>query len=116
MDSQLVAHEDFVGMVELGETTAEAITETIKDCLLRYNLPLSDCRGQCYDGASVMVGVKSGVATLLSKVDEPCIMVWTSSHRGINMCLQYYMAMRSHTGQDTFSLEMVTIKCSWTSN
>lgn len=45
-------------------------TEVVKDSLCRYNLPLSKLRGQCYDGASVMQGAKSGTATRIL-VEEP---------------------------------------------
>lgn len=55
-------------MIQLKEANAEAIVASLKDALIRFNLPLSDCRGQCYDGASVMAGSKSGVSSLISKV------------------------------------------------
>ena len=35
----------------------------MKDILLRYQLNLDMCRGQCYDGASNMLGKSSGVVT-----------------------------------------------------
>ena len=31
------------------------------------------CRGQCYDGASVMTGVKSGVSTLIMKEESRAV-------------------------------------------
>ena len=34
----------------------------VKDCLTRFSLPLSQCRGQAYDGAANMSGHISGVA------------------------------------------------------
>ena len=46
------------------------IYSTIKDVLLRLNLPISKVRGQCYDGAATMTGCKSGVATRIN-ADEP---------------------------------------------
>lgn len=61
-------------MVEMSSTTAIAISSAIKNCLLRSNLPLADCRGQCYDGASVMSGSKAGVAAIISKVSDPVVM------------------------------------------
>ncbi|CAB4016715.1 zinc finger MYM-type 1-like [Paramuricea clavata] len=41
---------------------SETIVQAIKDSLIRLQLSLSQCRGQCYDGASNMLGKKSGVA------------------------------------------------------
>ena len=40
----------------------------IRDILLRQNLTISKCRGQCYNGASTMKGAKNGVATQLLKM------------------------------------------------
>lgn len=68
MDAQLEAHEDFVGMVDLEAANSETIVRALKDWLVRLDLPLEDCRGQCYDGASVMSGCKSGVAATITKV------------------------------------------------
>ena len=69
VDDHLEPHEDFIG---LHSTLADSnlIVAIIKDVLLRLNLPISNCRGQCYDGAAVMRGVRSGVATQIAQ-DEP---------------------------------------------
>ena len=52
VDDQLQPHEDFIGLYQLDETNADFITRTIKDTLVRLELTLSRCRGQCYNGAS----------------------------------------------------------------
>ena len=65
VDDQLVSHEEFIGLHSMYDTTAERITRTIEDILLRLSLPLENCRGQCYDGASSMAGCKTGVSTNL---------------------------------------------------
>ena len=49
-------------MYSLESTSAESPVSTIKDVLLRLNLRVENCRGQCYDGASSMAGQKSGLA------------------------------------------------------
>ena len=68
VDDQHVSHEEFIGLHSMDDTTAERITRTIEDILLRLSLPLENCRGQCYDGASSMAGCKTGVSTnLLAK-------------------------------------------------
>ena len=41
---------------------AKSLVTSIKDVLLWMGLPLSNCRGQCYDGASYMSGAKGQVA------------------------------------------------------
>jgi len=45
----------------LRSITTDAIVAVMKDTLLRLNLRLSHCRGQCYDGGSNMTGSKNGV-------------------------------------------------------
>ena len=48
--------------------SAEHITRTIEEILLRLSLPLQNCHGQCYDGASSMAVCRTGVSTeLLAK-------------------------------------------------
>ncbi len=38
--------------------------------MVRLNLALSNCRGQCYDGAANMAGIRTGVATQI-RAEEP---------------------------------------------
>ncbi len=53
--------EEFVGLYQVESVHSEKIYQVITDILLRLNLCMSKIRGQCYNGASVMTGVKSGV-------------------------------------------------------
>ena len=53
---------------------------TIKDVLLRLNLNVTNCRGQCYDGASNMVGIRSGVATMILKEEPRAILTHCYGH------------------------------------
>ena len=69
-NDDLEAHEDVVGLYLINDISAFTIVQSIKDALLRLNLPLAKCRGQCYDGASNMSGPKSGVAKRL-RDEEP---------------------------------------------
>lgn len=62
IDQRLEAHEDFIGFYQIPNIGAGTITSVIKDALIRLQLSLSRCRGQCYDGASNMLGKRSGVA------------------------------------------------------
>ena len=54
VDTDYNIYEDLIGMVEVESTTAENLSFTIKDTLLRSVLKLSQCRGQAYDSASNM--------------------------------------------------------------
>ena len=39
-------------------------------CAEDMHLRIDECRGQCYDGASAMSGVKSGVATRIKTLNS----------------------------------------------
>lgn len=68
VDEDLISHENFIGFYELQQTDAATIVTVIKDVLLRCNLSITQCRGQCYDGASNMSGIRSGVAARISEI------------------------------------------------
>ena len=70
VDNDLVPHEEFVGLYQTDSITSNALVAVIRDVLLRLNLKIECCRGQCYDGASAMAGAKKGVAKVLCE-EEP---------------------------------------------
>ena len=63
-------NEEFIGLYEVKSIEALSLVHVIKDTLLQLNLPLSKVRGQCYDGASNMRGIRNGVAKLIQD-EEP---------------------------------------------
>ena len=70
VDDELNPHEEFICLQSVPNISADTLVAVIRDVLIRMNLSIINCRGQCYDGASNMVGAKSGVATQI-KNDEP---------------------------------------------
>ena len=59
----LKVHKDFFGFYNAPDNSAETIVSVhIKDVLLKLKLSLVNCRGKCYDGASNIMGHKTGVA------------------------------------------------------
>ena len=62
VDVDFQVHEDFVGMYKMPTTDAATLYSVIMDVPQRLNLPVCKARGQCYDGAAAMAGVRSGVA------------------------------------------------------
>ena len=70
VDEDLNPHEELVGLYVVPNICADTLVACIRDVLIRMNLTLKNCRGQCYDGASNMSGAKSGVATQI-KAKEP---------------------------------------------
>ena len=56
-----IIEEVFLDFVELTSTASENMLNVILQKLSKWNLPITLCRGQCYDGASNMAGKKSGL-------------------------------------------------------
>ena len=54
VDNNFIIHEDVLGLIQLPDTKAKTIFSAIKDILIRCSLPLSQCRGQAFDGAAVV--------------------------------------------------------------
>ena len=61
VDSDYVIYEDFVGLIEVDQTDAKTLMDTIKSALIALNVPLENCRGQAFDGASNMAGHRVGL-------------------------------------------------------
>ena len=80
VDKMLSAHEEFIGLYLVEDIKSDTIVAVIKDILLRLNLGLSRCRGQCYDGASNMTGKKNGVATQILKLEERALFTHCYGH------------------------------------
>lgn len=87
VNENLEVHEDFIGLYATGSISANSLVSIIKDVLLRMNLSLENCRGQCYDGAGNMRGCRSGVATQILK-DEPCAIYTHCYGHALNLACQ----------------------------
>lgn len=68
-------HEGPLGLIEVPRTDAGTLTTAIKDVLTRCMLPLSQCRGQAYDGASNMSGRLNGVGTQIKSEQQSALYV-----------------------------------------
>ena len=55
-------HEDFIEIYNVDSIKADTLVTVITDVLIRLNIPLSNARGQYYDGAENMCGIKNGVS------------------------------------------------------
>ena len=67
MDKHLNPYEDFFGFFNIPNISAETIVTAI-NVLVRLQLSLASCRGQCYDGACNMLGSKSGVVKRIQEL------------------------------------------------
>ena len=79
-------HEEFLGLYQLTDTSASTLVAVIKDCLLRMNLNISRCRGQCYDGAGSMAGCRNGVASRILS-EEPCALFAHCYGHSVNLAV-----------------------------
>lgn len=51
---EFVVKKIFVGFCETGDGKAEKLINIVKGVLIRFNLNVSNVRGQCYDGAATV--------------------------------------------------------------
>ena len=87
IDHCLDVHEDFLGLYHIPDTSANAITMAIKDCLVRMNLQWNRCRGQCYDGAASMAGCRTGVASQILSMEPRALYTHCYGHSlNLAMC------------------------------
>ena len=87
VDDSFVVHEDFLELCLIPKGDADTITQLIRDCLLRFQLPIKQCRGQCYDGASVMAGHVSGVSTRITELERRALFIHCLAH-SLNLAVQ----------------------------
>ena len=80
VDKNLEVFEDFIGFWQVSSIDANTLVSVIRDVLLRMNLSISKCRGQCFDGASVMTGIKNGVATLIANEEKRAVFIHCYGH------------------------------------
>ena len=87
VDHCLDVHEDFLGLYHIADTSADAITSAIKDCLVRMNVQWKRCRGQCYDGAASMAGCRTGVASQILSIESRALYTHCYGHSlNLAMC------------------------------
>ena len=87
VDDDLMPHEDFIGLHDTPSANASNIVTIIRDVLLHLCISLDDCRGQCYDRASVMQGVCNGVATQILQIQPKALYTHCYGH-SLNLACQ----------------------------
>lgn len=86
VDNDFDIHEDALGLVQLPDTKAATLFSVIKDVLIGCSLPISQCRGQAFDGASNMSGVRNGVQALIKQEESRALYVHCLAH-SLNLCV-----------------------------
>ena len=69
-----------MGLDYTDSITAAALVVIIEGTILRMNIKLEHCRGQCYDGASTMSGAKKGVAKTIADKESRAIFIHCYGH------------------------------------
>ena len=87
VDNELEAHEDFVGLYVTSSTDSKSLVGIIKDVLIRLNLNIHSCRGQCYDGAAAMRGCQNGLAVQILQ-EEPRALYTHCYGHSLNLACQ----------------------------
>ena len=80
VDENLEEREDFIGLYEMAAINSKSLLAAIKDMLVRINLSLSECCGQCFDGASNMTGSRTGVATQITREESQALFLHCFTH------------------------------------
>ncbi|XP_069502501.1 zinc finger MYM-type protein 1-like [Ambystoma mexicanum] len=78
--------EHFLGFRELEDFNADAITESLQECLKEHGVDSILCVAQTYDGAAVMSGVSGGVQAKSRKYHPEGIYVHCYAHE-LNLVL-----------------------------
>ena len=76
----LEVHEEFLGLFPVKSTDATTLTNVIKKVFEDQGLSLQRLRGQCYDGASAMSGIKSGVAKQICDIEPRALFTHCYGH------------------------------------
>ena len=80
IDEQFEAREEFIGLYKVDQIDSDAIVAVLRDTLLRMNLKIENCLGQCCDGAANMTGAKKGVATQLRQTEPRALLTPCYGH------------------------------------
>ena len=87
VNEDFLIHEDPEELIHLPKTDSNTLASALKNSLIRLCLPISQCRGQAYDGVSSMSGHLNGVATQIQKEFPSALYVHCLAHC-TNLCLQ----------------------------
>lgn len=70
----------FLGFYKTEKTDAETLFIIVKDMLQRLGLQLNNLRGQCFDGASNVSGIHSGLQAKIREIESRAIFVHCQAH------------------------------------
>ena len=84
---------------QVQDTIPTSLPCVIRDVLLRLNLNISQCRGQCYDGGSNMAGSRNGVKSQILQQEPRALFTHCYGHAlslGIADSIKNVKILKSH--------------------
>lgn len=76
----LEPEERVLGFYETPKTTADTLFQLLKDVLMRFALPVNKCRGQCYDGASNVSGIRTVLQARMQALESRAQYIHCTAH------------------------------------
>lgn len=86
VDDNLNIHEKAIGCYHMKKCDAYTLSQEILNIAAHNKLDIQKCVAQCYDGASVMSGLFSGVQKRIVDIVPHAIYIHCHAHR-LNLCL-----------------------------
>ncbi|XP_033225983.1 zinc finger MYM-type protein 1-like [Belonocnema kinseyi] len=80
VSSDLIASEYFMEFYSTASTKSKTLIDIAKDVHVRFDLPLSKLRGQCYDGAANVSGTISGLQQRIKEEEPRALFVYCNAH------------------------------------
>lgn len=87
IDNNLNVSEIFLGFFETELTNSMALFTLITSTLKQFGLPITDCRGQCYDGAANVSGHITGLQKRIIDIEHRDLYVHCVAHT-LNLVVQ----------------------------
>jgi hypothetical protein len=87
VDKNLNISEHFLGFFETPFTDAQTLFNLVINVLSQFDIDISKCRGQCYDGAANVSGHISGLQARIIDVEPRAIFVHCTAHT-LNLVVQ----------------------------
>ena len=94
--SEVQIKETFLNFFPLHKKNADEITKCILDELQQNGLDIMMCRGQAYDNASTMAGIRAGVQCRIKQVNSKAIFIPYANH-SLNLAGVYAVAFSEHS-------------------
>ena len=94
--SEVQIKESFLNLFPLHRKNADKITKSILDELQQNGLDTTMCRGQAYDNASNMAGIRSGIQCRIKQVNSKAIFIPCANH-SLNLAGVHALATSEHS-------------------